>query len=107
LAGGSPSDLGAQPARQVLRAGAGIARRLAGGEIHAYGIQASPGTPRLITVEQRGIDVEVAVLRPDGTTLIAVDGRAQPSAWHLAPAGNRNQPFPTGCFPPALPFVGG
>jgi hypothetical protein len=22
-------------------------------------------------------------------------------------AGNRNQPFPTGCFPPALPFVGG
>ena len=22
-------------------------------------------------------------------------------------AGNRNQPFPSGCFPPALPFVGG
>jgi hypothetical protein len=47
---------------------------LAGGEVHSYGIQASPGTRRLITVEQRGIDVEVAVLRPDGTTLIAVDG---------------------------------
>jgi len=74
LNGGSPSDLGAQPARQVLPAGAGIARRLTGGEVHAYGIQASPGARRLITVEQRGIDVEVAVLRPDGTALIAVDG---------------------------------
>lgn len=28
----------------------------------------------LITVEQRGIDVEILVLRPDGGTLIAVDG---------------------------------
>ena len=74
LNGGSPSDPGVQPARQVLPAGAGLARRLAGGEVHTYGIQASPGTRRLITVEQRGIDVEVAVLRPDGTTLIAVDG---------------------------------
>jgi CHAT domain-containing protein/tetratricopeptide (TPR) repeat protein len=47
---------------------------LAGGEVHVYGPPASPGARQLITVEQRGIDVEVAVLRPDGTTLIAVDG---------------------------------
>jgi hypothetical protein len=45
-----------------------------GGEAHSYSFQPSPGGRVLITVEQRGIDVEVAVLRPDGTTLIAVDG---------------------------------
>ncbi|HEX4964912.1 MAG TPA: CHAT domain-containing protein [Thermoanaerobaculia bacterium] len=67
-------DLGAQPASPVLQVGAVLERRLAAGESHSYGIQASAGARLLITVEQRGIDVEVAVLRPDGTTLIAVDG---------------------------------
>jgi CHAT domain-containing protein/Tfp pilus assembly protein PilF len=66
--------LEAQTARWDLQVGALSERRLVGGEAHSYGIQASPGPRLLITVEQRGIDVEVAVLRPDGTTLMAVDG---------------------------------
>ncbi len=75
LAGASPSGLGAQPASPSLQAGAAIERRLAGGESHSYSLQVGPGSPRLlITVEQRGIDVEIHVLRPDGTRLIAVDG---------------------------------
>jgi CHAT domain-containing protein/tetratricopeptide (TPR) repeat protein len=73
LAGASPSGVGAQPASPILQAGAAIERQLAGGESHSYSLQASPGARLLITVEQRGIDVEVVVLRPDGTTLIAVD----------------------------------
>jgi CHAT domain-containing protein len=77
VAGVSPVDLEAQPARQTLQAGAGLEGRLAGGEAHSYGIEARAGSRLLITVEQRGIDVEIAVLRPDGATLIAVDGMVE------------------------------
>jgi CHAT domain-containing protein/tetratricopeptide (TPR) repeat protein len=73
VAGASPFGLGAQPASPALQAGAAIERRLAGGESHSFSIEAVPGARLLITVEQRGIDVVVEVLRPDGTSLIAVD----------------------------------
>jgi len=58
---------------QDLQIGTEHERRLAGGESHSYRIEASPGARLLVTVDQRGIDVVVEVLRPDGSTLIAVD----------------------------------
>jgi CHAT domain-containing protein/tetratricopeptide (TPR) repeat protein len=65
--------LQAQPA-QDLHTGASIERRMEGGETHSYGIVARPGTRLLVTVDQKGIDITEEVLRPDGSTLIAVDG---------------------------------
>jgi CHAT domain-containing protein/Tfp pilus assembly protein PilF len=73
LAGASPSGLGAQPASPALQAGTAIERRLAGGESHSFSMEAVPGGRLLITVEQRGIDVVVEVLRPGGQILTAVD----------------------------------
>ncbi len=65
---------GAAPERQSLQTGAVIERRLAGGEVHSYLVAAKPEARLLVTVEQRGIDVVVEALRPDGSVLIAVDG---------------------------------
>ena len=64
----------AQPERQSLQTGAAIERRMAGGEVHSYAIEANPGARLLVTVDQRGIDVVAEALRPDGSVLIAVDG---------------------------------
>jgi len=79
-------DLQAQPARQELHAGAALERRLAGGETHSFALEASPGTRLLITAEQRGIDVVIEVLRPDGTSVIAVDGIVDGPETVLLPA---------------------
>ena len=70
----SAFDPEARAAGPLLRPGETFDRRMAGGEAHSYCIEAPPGARLLITADQQGIDVEVAVLRPDGTTLIAVDG---------------------------------
>jgi CHAT domain-containing protein/Tfp pilus assembly protein PilF len=69
-----PFLLEAQPARQDLQIGVPVERRMAGGETHSFCLEAVPGARLLITVDQRGIDVEISILRPDGGTLIAVDG---------------------------------
>jgi len=66
-----PAD---QPARQELRVGAVLERRLAGGESKSFQLEASSGARLLITAEQGGIDVVIEVLRLDGTPVIAVDG---------------------------------
>ncbi|HXU30014.1 MAG TPA: CHAT domain-containing tetratricopeptide repeat protein [Thermoanaerobaculia bacterium] len=59
-------------APRQLRAGKAIERRLAGGEAHAYFVDARPGARLLVTVEQRGIDVAVEAARAE--QLLAVDG---------------------------------
>jgi len=58
---------------QDLQIGTEHERKLAGGESHSYAIEASPGARLRVAVDQRGIDVVVELLRPDGSTLIAVD----------------------------------
>ncbi len=63
----------AQPTLQDLRTGVTLERPLAGGESHAYSVEARPGERLLVTVEQRGIDVVVEVAQADGRTLLAVD----------------------------------
>ncbi len=67
-----PSE--AQPARQALQPGVAVERQMVGGEVHSYLVEVKPGTRLLVTVEQRGIDVVVEALRPDGSGLIVVDG---------------------------------
>jgi CHAT domain-containing protein/Tfp pilus assembly protein PilF len=76
----------APPARQELRAGARLERRLAGGESQSFSLEASSGERLLITAEQRGIDVVIEVLRPDGTSVIAVDGIVDGPETALLPA---------------------
>ena len=76
----------APPARQELRAGAVLERRLSGGESQSFSLEASPGERLLITAEQRGIDVVIDVLRPDGTSVIAVDGIVDGPETALLPA---------------------
>jgi CHAT domain-containing protein/Tfp pilus assembly protein PilF len=63
----------APPTRQDLQTGIALERPLAGGEAHSYTVEAGPGARRLVTVEQRGIDVVVEVAQADGRTLLAVD----------------------------------
>jgi CHAT domain-containing protein/Tfp pilus assembly protein PilF len=81
-----PFLLAAQPARQELHAGAVLERGLAGGESHSFSIEAIPGARLLITAEQRGIDLVIDVLRPDGTALLAVDGIVDGPETLLLPA---------------------
>jgi tetratricopeptide (TPR) repeat protein len=59
-----------------LEPGVPVERGLAGGESHAYAVAVQPGRPGhplLVTVDQRGIDVEIDVLGPDGRSLGVVD----------------------------------
>jgi CHAT domain-containing protein/tetratricopeptide (TPR) repeat protein len=60
----------------TLVPGVPVERGLAGGESHAYAVAVQPGRPGqplLVTVDQRGIDVEIDVLGPDGRSLGVVD----------------------------------
>jgi CHAT domain-containing protein/Tfp pilus assembly protein PilF len=76
----------AQPARPDLRAGSVLERRLGGGESQSFELEASPGARLLITADQRGIDVVIDVLRPDGRPVIAVDGIVEGPETVLLPA---------------------
>ncbi len=60
--------------RPPLHPNESIERRMAGGETDEYSLVAVPPARLLVTVDQQGIDVEVAVRREDGQTLLAVDG---------------------------------
>src|SRR5215203_1134994 len=57
----------------TLVPGVPVERGLAGGESHAYAVAIRPNQPLLVTVDQRGIDVEIDVLGPDGRSLGVVD----------------------------------
>ena len=60
-----------EPAR--LSPGRPVERPLAADESHLYHLDAAAGRPFLVVVEQRGIDVTVAVATAGGRRLIAVD----------------------------------
>ncbi len=66
-----------------LDPGTVLERGLQGGESHAYLVEARPGQPLLVTVDQRGIDVAAEVFGPDGKSLGVVDtptGREGPES---------------------------
>ncbi|HMX26720.1 MAG TPA: tetratricopeptide repeat protein, partial [Blastocatellia bacterium] len=58
---------------QTLELGKPIERELAGGDKHQYQIGLITGRFLRVIVEQRGVDVTVALLAPDGKQLLEVD----------------------------------
>lgn len=56
-----------------LEMGKPIVRELAGGQSHAYGLTLAAGQYLHVVVDQRGIDIEVVLLAPDGKELTTVD----------------------------------
>ena len=56
-----------------LAPGIRVERELSGAEFHAYRIAAAAGDFIHLTIEQRGIDVAVTLIRPDGRDVVAVD----------------------------------
>src|SRR5882724_11643608 len=65
----------AQNALEVreLAQGKPVERQLAGGETDVYSIQVSTGHFLSVIVDQRGIDVAVTLLGPDGKQIEAID----------------------------------
>jgi CHAT domain-containing protein len=57
-----------------LESGKPVERELSGGQSHSYKITATSGQYLHIVVEQRGIDVAVALFKPDGKKIGEVDG---------------------------------
>ncbi|HLF83664.1 MAG TPA: CHAT domain-containing protein [Blastocatellia bacterium] len=66
-------DARASQANQLLLPGATIERELAGGETHTYIVALAAGEFVRLVVEQRGIDVVLALAAPDGKPLAVVD----------------------------------
>jgi len=62
-----------KPDIREFEPGKPIERELAGGDVHAYSINLTAGQFLSVTVDQRGIDVVVALFGPDGKQLIEVD----------------------------------
>ena len=56
----------------ALRPGAPLERRLTATEVHAYAVELTASSHRLVAVEQQGIDVVVEATMPDGEN-VAVD----------------------------------
>jgi hypothetical protein len=72
----SASERGAAPSAQgsiSLEPGKPVERELSGGQSHSYKITATSGQYLKIVVEQRGIDVAVALFTPDGKKIGEVD----------------------------------
>lgn len=93
LSAGSPAADAAQAsAPGPLAAGSVAEAALRGGERHAYAIQLSAGDFLHVIVEQRGVDVLVRLVAPDGSGLITADSpnsSAGPEriAWVAAASG--------------------
>ncbi len=71
-AGHIPSTVVQQPV-QVLEAGRVVERAIAGGEKHVYRVVVAAGQFLQIVVEQRGIDLALALLTNDDKDIFAVD----------------------------------
>lgn len=59
---------------EALEPGAPLEREMSGGEVHAYRLTLRSGQFLRAIVEQRGVDVVVNVIGPDGEELAEVDG---------------------------------
>ena len=86
---GVPATAQREVEARTLRVGLPIERELAGGQQHAYPITLSAGQYLNLVVEQRGIDVVVVLLAPDGKLLLEVDSPngeqgPEPLAWIAA-----------------------
>src|SRR5262245_30766925 len=82
----------AQEAGQ-LEPGKTMEREIAGGQEHAYPVKLAAGQFLRVVVEQKGIDVAVALTGPDGKRLIESDvtgiiGAREPLSYLPAAAGD-------------------
>jgi|SRR4029434_1463939 hypothetical protein len=71
------SERGAEPGAQEsipLEPAKPVERELSGGQSHSYKISMISGQYSRIVVEQRGIDIAVALFTPDGKKINEVDG---------------------------------
>src|SRR5215510_8526530 len=90
-AGPNPIAQGEKDMRP-LEPGKPIERELAGGQSHSYQITLTEGQYLRVVVEQRGVDVVVTLLSPDGKKLIEVDSPngaqgPEPLQWIVEAAG--------------------
>jgi hypothetical protein len=67
---------------EVLERGKPIERELAAGEDHTYQIGLAKGDYLMVAIEQRGIDVVVKMLGPDGMQISEID-------WEIRKQGRR------------------
>ncbi|MCA1630211.1 MAG: hypothetical protein LC774_07735, partial [Acidobacteria bacterium] len=79
-------------APNALEVGKPVERELAGGGAHAYAVTVEAGQFLHIIVEQRGVDVVVALFAPDGKRLQEVDSPngtqgAEPLKWVAKDSG--------------------
>ncbi len=58
---------------QALELGQPVERRLAGGESHSYRLTLAAGQYLRVVVEQRGIDVAIMLLSPEGEKIVEAD----------------------------------
>jgi len=77
---------------RLLEMGMPIERELAGGQSHLYQITLAAGQYLNVVVDQRGVDVVVTLLGPDGKKLIEVDSPngtqgPEPVSWIVETAG--------------------
>lgn len=74
-AGNRPGSAAAGEAAAVFELAPGVAeeRSLAGGEAHAYELDLAAGQFLRVVVDQRGVDVELALDDPRGRRILAVD----------------------------------
>src|SRR5262245_3700325 len=77
---------------RLLETGKPIERELAGGQSHLYQITLAAGQYLSVVVDQRGVDVAVTLLGPDGIKLIEVDSPngtegPEPVSWIVETAG--------------------
>jgi CHAT domain-containing protein/tetratricopeptide (TPR) repeat protein len=73
LLSATPVQLQEEPRPHTIAVGPPVAREMRGGEQHAYEVRLSAGRHARIVLEQKGIDVVLALLGADGKTLLAVD----------------------------------
>jgi CHAT domain-containing protein/Tfp pilus assembly protein PilF len=69
----SPNGAQNQQSIQQLKEDTPIERQLAGGETHVYRVELMAGQYLHLVVDQRGIDVVVAIISPDNKPLVEVD----------------------------------
>lgn len=65
---------GGQVETHQLELGQPIEREMKGGEIHVYRVSVASGQLLRVVVHQRGIDVVVSLIGPDGQQILEIDG---------------------------------
>jgi CHAT domain-containing protein/Tfp pilus assembly protein PilF len=72
-AGGIRQAVAAQENLPALEAGKVVERQLAGGETHSFQVSLAAGQYLRLTVDQRGIDIELGIFDPNGQKLVGMD----------------------------------